>query len=233
MATIQPLSLLATNAQHHLDVRDKKISLYVLQEVHRVLKSECAVDESIDLKTDHFEGLRADILAWGQFVDHDIQEISCDKDEGIKFDRYLITKREPTKDAQPEKMAVVISSEGLLDLVSPLGFALAAALAGISVSIFFQGPGVHVLRKDFEGSLPGWKAPFSRFARKGMAKMGHVTPQEKLEQLMQLGAHIYVCHPSMEVFKVAEKDLVRSDITRCEYTRFLMEMRHASVHIYT
>ena len=232
MTTIQPLSLCTTNAQHHLDVRDKKISLYVLQLVNHSLEKICKVGETIDLKTDHFDGLRNDILTWGQLVPHDIQEIDCDEGEGVYYDRYLITKKEIPTDKQPGKVAVVISNDGLLDLVSPLGFALAAALAGMSVSLFFQGPGVRVLRTGFQGRLPGWKTLFSAFARKGMAQMGHVSPQEKVEQLIELGATIFVCHPSMEAFKVSEKDLVRPGITLCEYVRFLVEMRDASVQIY-
>jgi predicted peroxiredoxin len=38
--------------------------------------------------------------------------------------------------------------------------------------------------------------------------VGHIGPQEKLAELRELGARIYVCGPSMEHFRVREEDLI-------------------------
>ena len=99
---------------------------------------------------------------------------------------------------------MVISQDGLEELLSPLGFALAAALEYIEVHLFFQGPAVHVLAKGFHPKLRGWSRPFTRFAAAGMSKAGHIPAQAKLEQLRSLGAKLYLCGPSMAETKISQ-----------------------------
>jgi hypothetical protein len=53
----------------------------------------------------------------------------------------------------------------LEELLSPLGFALAAALSGAQIAVYLQGPAVHVLEPGFQPRLHGLARPFSRFAR--------------------------------------------------------------------
>ena len=65
------------------------------------------------------------------------------------------------------RAATTISAPGLEELLSPLGFALAAALEGTGVSLYFQGPAVRVLVKGFTQKLHGPGQSFSRFARPG------------------------------------------------------------------
>ena len=76
------------------------------------------------------------------------------------------------------KLAMVISDPGLEQLLSPLGFALAAALEGIDVHLYVQGPAVRLLTRGFRERLPGLKRPFSRFARAGLDRAGHVPAQD-------------------------------------------------------
>ena len=73
-------------------------------------------------------------------------------------------------------------------LLGALGFALAAALEGVAVSLYFQGPAVRVLTRGFHPRLRGWARPFSRFAAAGMTKSGHIPAQAKLQQLRRLGS---------------------------------------------
>ncbi|MFQ5811701.1 MAG: DsrE family protein [Anaerolineae bacterium] len=114
----------------------------------------------------------------------------------------------------------------------PLGFALGAALEGIDVHIYFQGPATRVLTKNFKAQLQGINRPFSGFARKGMAKTGHIPPQDKLRQLRELGAHFYVCGPSMEHFKVKKSEFIFDDVIVAEYLTFMEIMNKADIHIF-
>ena len=55
--------------------------------------------------------------------------------------------------------------------------------------------------------MHGIGRPFSRFPRNGLARVGHISPQEKLIQLQELGARLFVCGPSMDHYKVDPIDL--------------------------
>jgi predicted peroxiredoxin len=65
-----------------------------------------------------------------------------------------------------------------------------------------------------------------------LARAGHPGPQEKLHQLRELGALIYVCGPWMGHFKVREKDLLFSDIRIAAYPTFAVKMADAGVQIF-
>lgn len=127
---------------------------------------------------------------------------------------------------------MVISSAGLEELLSPLGFALGAALEGIDVNLYFQGPAVKVLTRGFRPKLSGWARPFSRFAAAGMTKSGHIPAQDKLRQLQSLGAHIYLCGGSLEPFKVRREDLIFDDVAIVEYLAFMEIMETADIQLY-
>ena len=126
----------------------------------------------------------------------------------------------------------MISSDGLEELLSPLGFALAAALEGMAVHVYVQGPAVRVLARGFQPRLRGWGRPFSRFAASGLSRAGHLPAQDKLRQLRSLGAKIYLCGPSMQHFKVRAEDVIFSDVPQVEYLSFMAVMKDADVHIY-
>ena len=102
----------------------------------------------------------------------------------------------------------------------------------MEVHIYFQGPAVRVFQKGFKAKLGGFGRPFSGFARKGMAKMGHLPPQEKVRQLKELGTHFYLCGPSMQVFKVEKDELIFDNVIIAEYLTFMEIMKNADIHIY-
>jgi len=54
--------------------------------------------------------------------------------------------------------------------------------AGASATIFLgiHGPAVRILAQGFSTKLSGLSWPFSWFARDGLAKAGHLPPQDKL-----------------------------------------------------
>ena len=120
----------------------------------------------------------------------------------------------------------------VIDAKSPLGFALGAALAGSPVAVYFQGPAVRVLTRSFSEKLPGWKRPFSVFARRGLDRAGHPPPHAKLRQLTDLGARIYMCGPSMGHFRVRADDLFLSGVVIAAYPTFVEQMNAAGVQVF-
>ena len=166
-------------------------------------------------------------LAWCRTAGHELTGV----EERDTERRYGIRKTDQPR-AQPP-WALVISDPGLEELLSPLGFALAAALGGSQVAIYFQGPAVRVPTRGFKEGLKGrHRAPFSRFARRGLARAGHPPPHEKLVQLHELRARLYVCGPSMQHFKVDPKQLLFPEIRIAAYPTFVEQMQAAGVQIF-
>jgi predicted peroxiredoxin/TusA-related sulfurtransferase len=208
-----------------VDGTGKSITTFVLYDAAAALE-EMADGEVLEILTDEFEPFVWDISAWTKATGHGLAA----SESTAEGHRFLIEKK--TQTARDTKLAMVLSSDGLLDLLSPLGFALAAALEGIDVHLYFQGPGVRVLTKRFRPKLPGLSRPFSRFAIAGMNKAGHIPPHDKLRQLHQLGAHIYVCGGSLQPFKVKKEDFIFDDLPIVEYFSFMSVMEEADVQLY-
>jgi len=209
-----------------LDLRGRTITTCIAYEVHQAL-SQLHEGDRVDVVTDAFTAIDTDLHAWCRvtgnvLVDHDIS--------GSMW-RFTIEKGTPRRSTR--KFAAVIEDAGLFELLAPLGFALAAALEGHDVSLYFQGPAVKVLAEGYVAKMHGLGRPFSRFPRAGLDKIGHVPPQEKLRQLQSLGAHFYACGPSMEHFKVAESDFAIDGVIVAEYLTFMEQMNQADIHVYS
>jgi len=208
-----------------LDRRGKTITTFVIFDAAAELAT-IREGDVLELLTDDFEPFTHDVAAWCETVGHKLIS-SASTTDGLCF---LIEKGPaPTTGAS---LAVVISSDGLEELLSPLGFALAAALEGMPVHVYVQGPAVRVLVQGFRPKLHGWAKPFSRFAASGLSKAGHLPAQDKLRQLRGLGAKIYMCGPSMQHFRVKSDALIFDDLPLVEYFSFMSVMKEADVHIY-
>ena len=85
----------------------------------------------------------------------------------------------------------------------------------------------------FRARLHGLGRPFSRFARAGLGKAGHVAATTKLRQLQTLGGRLYACGPSLEHFHVDPTGLAFDDVVVCEYLCFMEVMRPADVQLYS
>jgi len=212
-------------ATRSVDTRGKRITTFILYDAVMKLR-DMAEGEVLEILAELFEAIESDVRAWCRMTGHGLEGLETEAD----YQKYYIRKAAP-KDSE-HKLALVISNAGLEELISPLGFALGAALGGTHVSIYFQGPAVRVLTKNFREKLHGIRQPFSAFARKGLAKIGHVPPQEKLRQLRELGAQLYVCGPSMEHFGVRKSELIFDDVRVAEYLTFIEVMNGADVHIF-
>lgn len=208
-----------------LDMRGKTISTYVAFAVVSRL-ADLAEGETVELITDASDALDNDIHAWSRTTGHEVVGV----ERGDREFRYVICKHPPRRSGR--RFAAVISDPGLEELLSPLGFALSAALEGVEVSLYFQGPAVRVLTRGFVDRLRGPSRPFSRFARSSLNAIGHIPAQEKIAQLQRLGAHLYACGPSMEHFKVRPVDLAFAGVTIAEYLTFMEVMANADIHIY-
>jgi len=208
-----------------VDGRGRSISTAILYEVVWALRGLSPGDE-IRVRADPLPAVDSDVRAWCMTTGHEL--VAVEEPESAR--EYVIRKAGEVRE-QPA-WAMVISNPGLEELLSPLGFALGAALGGSAVALYFQGPAVRVLAASFSERLPGWRRPFSGFARRGLARTGHPPPHEKLRQLETLGARIYICGPSMEHFKVAVEDLFLAEIHIAAYPTFVEEMNRAGVQVF-
>jgi predicted peroxiredoxin/TusA-related sulfurtransferase len=208
-----------------VDGRGRSVSTAILYEVERGLRA-LATGEVIRVRADVLPAVNSNIRAWCRLTGHELVGV----EEGTDARVYAVRKAAETRE-QPA-WAIVISNPGLEELLSPLGSALAAALAGSPVAIYFQGPAVRVLTRSYSERLPGWKRPFSRFARRGLKKVGHPPAHEKLRQLADLGARLYVCGPSMAHFNVTAEDLLLPGIEIAAYPTFVERMNAAGVQIF-
>lgn len=214
-----------TKTSAPFDLRGKSITTFIAYETLRRL-TDLADGESLELLTDASEGIDNDIRAFCRTRGQEI--MAAPRAGGSQ--QYTITKR-PLRPSG-KRYAAVISDPGLEELLSPLAFALAAALEGSDVSLYFQGPAVRVLAKGFTEHLHGPSRPFSRFARAGLIKAGHIPAQHKLRQLQALGACLYACAGSMQHFKVAKTDLAFDNVTIAEYLTFMETMAHADINVF-
>ncbi|NNC74855.1 MAG: hypothetical protein HKN93_05010 [Acidimicrobiia bacterium] len=208
-----------------LDARGIQISTHILFDVVEALES-LQIGDALEVVTDDFTALDADIRSWASITGHPL----IDAEPAGGAIRYLIRKAEcaPTV----HRMAVVISTDELTDLLSPLGFSLAAALEGLHVAVFFQGSGVRVLERGFVPRLRGWQRLFSGTARRRLEKAGHDHPQEKVRELLELGGTVYACGPSLQRFQVLEDMLAFDDVVIGEYVTFVNELDGADITMY-
>ncbi len=208
-----------------LDLRGRTITTFIAYEVHEAM-SPLDEGDRVEVVTDAFTAIDTDLRAWcratgNALVDSDITGATW---------RFTIEKGATRRSTRA--FAAVIEDDGLFELLAPLGFALAAALEGHDVSLYFQGPAVKVLANGYVAKMHGLGRPFSRFPRVGLDKVGHIPPHAKLGQLQRLGAHIYACGPSMDHYKVAEADLAFEDVIVAEYLTFMEQMDQADIHVY-
>ena len=208
-----------------IDMRGKTITPFIIYYTVKNLKDMHA-GEILAVSTDRFEAIENDFSAWSRMTGNRLITIET----GDNYQRYYIEKAIPKNSGK--KLAMIISDPALDGLLSPLGIALSATLSGTGVHLYFQGPAVRVLKKGFNAKPSGIQRPFSSFARNAMAKAGYLPPQEKLEQLKELGAHIYICGGSMDPFGVKKSDLIFDGVIVAEYLTFLEVMDTADIKFF-
>lgn len=223
--TTEALPMGKISSDRSIDMRGKTITPFIVYYTVKNLK-DMQPGEILAVSTDKFEAIENDINAWSRMTGNRLLETETGED----FQRYYIQRSNMNENGK--KLAMIVSDASLEGLLSPLGMALSAALSGTDVYLYFQGPAVRVLKKGFKAKLSGIQKPFSSFARNSMAKAGHLPPQVKLEQLKELGAHIYICGGSMDPFGVKKSDLIFDDVTIAEYLTFLEVMDNANIKFF-
>jgi predicted peroxiredoxin/TusA-related sulfurtransferase len=213
------------DAHDSIDLRGKTITTYILYNTAERLQ-HIREGEILEVITDNYEAIQSDMTSWLRMTGHILKS----KVDEETYSIYYIEKANPIE--RESKMAIVLSSKDMLEILSPLSYALAAELEGIDVYLYFQGPAVKVLKKGYTARISGLGILFSKPARDGLAEIGHISPQEKLNQLRNLGAHIYICGPSMDRFRVKKEELIFDDIIVAEYLTFAEIMHNADIHIY-
>jgi TusA-related sulfurtransferase/predicted peroxiredoxin len=208
-----------------LDVRGLTITTAIVLAAREEL-SKLAVGDRLELRTDRFPAIVPDLEAWCRTTGHELVEAQTEDES------FRLTLRKGALRHDGRHVALVVSNDGLEELLSPLGFALAAALGGACVSVYLQGPAVRILAPGFRARLHGLARPFSRFARTALEKAGHAAPAEKLRQLQELGGVLYACGPSLEHFRVDPDRLGFDDVVVCEYLTFMEVLERADVQLY-
>ena len=179
-----PPQRLAEAARRELDVRGRTITTAIAWAAHEQLAS-LEVGGEIQLETEPFPAIVPDLEAWCRATGHELVDVR----RNGKSWRLTLRKGEPRRNEH--RVALVVSTDDLTELLLPLGFALAAALGGAQVAVYLAGPAVHLLAPGFRARLHGPGRPFSRFARTGLERVGHVAPADKLRQLQALGGVLY------------------------------------------
>ncbi len=156
---------MATATPPCLDMRGKTITTYIAYGAAQEL-AELAEGDTLELLTDTGDAIDNDIRAWCRATG---QQVTA-RERTSAQSRYIITKG--TTAPSGRRLAAVISDPGLEELLSPLGFALAAALEGIEVSLYFQGPAVRALAKGFTEKLRGWARPSAGSPERGSPRPG-------------------------------------------------------------
>ena len=210
---------------NELDLRGRTITTAIAWAVHERF-AELDPGDAVELETDPFPAIVPDLEAWSRATGHELVDVRRNAESW----RITLRKGEPRRNEH--RVAIVVSSDGLTELLLPLGFALGAALGGAHVSLYLAGPAVHVLAPGFRPRLHGLGRPFSRFARAGLEKAGHVAPAEKLRQLQALGGALYACGPSLQHFRVDPERLAFQDVVVCEYLAFMEVMQQADVQLF-
>ena len=80
----------------------------------------------------------------------------------------------------------------------------------MDVNVVFEGAGVRLLKRGYRPRLSGLASGlFTAMVERVMkTQIGWPLPQESVLILEDLGAHFYVCSPSMSGYGVHEQDLI-------------------------
>ena len=114
---------MSVSAKDSIDMRGRKITTFILYNAVLKLK-DMAQGDVLEIVTEDYEPIESDIRAWCRMTGNSLVELQKESNR----QRYYIEKVKPAE--KENKLALVISNPGLEELLSPLGFALGAALGG-------------------------------------------------------------------------------------------------------
>jgi predicted peroxiredoxin/TusA-related sulfurtransferase len=163
----------------------------------------------VEVITKDDKGLLNDLGIWCHATGHELLATQPGDGEA----RLLIRKGEPVHNGKT--MTVIMSTASLEHAVYPLDKALAGAVLGMDVNVVFEGAGVRLLKRGHRSRLSGLAGGlFTAMVERVMkTQIGWPLPQESIRILEDLGAHFYLCGPSMFGYGVQEQDLIIGEHT--------------------
>lgn len=205
------------DARHELDMRGNGMTTdIVARAINRL--DEIAHGESLALTVDAGEAIDNDLRAWCEATGNHLLRVEESGDSST----YHIEKGVPV--AVVHRMALVVSSDDHSHLAAPLSLALAAALEGVEVAIFFEGDAVSILTDRFiDGGARRWARRLRRSAR--------AEAHGQVRQIHDLGGDLYACARAVNEHKLTRADFVFDRIVQAEYLTFLPIMEEADIQL--
>lgn len=201
--------------KHHLDLRGNGLTTDIVARAINRLDVMTA-GESLSMRVDADEAIDRDLRAWCEATGNHLVRV----EDSVDARTYVIEKGVPVNVVH--KLALVISSPDHDHLQAPLSLALAAALEGVGVSIFFEGPAVTILTADFQGK----GKRFRRFRR-----AAGVEAHDRVRQIHDLGGDLYACERALREHQIASGEIVFDRVLHAEYLTFLPVMEEADIQL--
>ena len=202
--------------RHRLDLRGNGVTTDIVARAINRFEA-MAAGESLSLEVDAGEAIDNDLRAWCEATGNHLITVV---DHGAHR-TYIIEKGVPV--SVVHKLAMVISTPEHDHLVAPLSLALAAALEGVEVSIFFEGQAVRILTAGYAGPTS------SLFGRKRhkVRREAH----DRVRQIHDLGGDLYACERALNEHLLKPIDLAFDRIIHAEYLTFLPIMEEADIQL--
>jgi predicted peroxiredoxin/TusA-related sulfurtransferase len=174
--------------------------------------------EILALKVDAGEAIDSDLRAWCEATGNHLIRV----DDFGESRTYHIEKGVPL--SVVHRMALVLSSDEHDHLAAPLSLALAAALEGVEVSIFFEGDAVSILTHDYVREGP----------RRWMRRIGRAARAEahiRVQQIHDLGGDLYACARAVAARSLTPGAFAFDRVVQAEYLTFLPVMEEADIQL--
>lgn len=202
---------------HYLDLRGNGVTTDIVAQAINCLAT-MTHGEALALKVDAAEAIDNDVRAWCEATGNHLIKVDDDGEART----YIIEKGVPM--SVVHRLALVISSSDPADLEAPLSLALAAALEGVDVSLFFEGDAISVLTSDYPGGgHRGWFGRSRRAARSGA--------HDRVRRIHDLGGDLYACARAVAEHKIIRGDFAFDRIIHAEYLTFLPVMEDADIQL--
>jgi predicted peroxiredoxin/TusA-related sulfurtransferase len=174
--------------------------------------------EILALKVDAGEAIDSDLRAWCEATGNHLVRV----DDFGESRTYHIEKGVPL--SVVHRLALVLSTDDHDHLAAPLSLALAAALEGVEVSIFFEGEAVSIL-------TAGYVRDGGRRWMRRSRRVARTEAHDQVRRIHDLGGDLYACARA-----AADRSLTRSAfafdrVIQAEYLTFLPVMEEADIQL--
>jgi TusA-related sulfurtransferase/predicted peroxiredoxin len=220
---------MTSHERAQVDVRGTWKPYRGIYEVIKALRDQ-ETTSVLELIMNYDKGILKDIRTWCEATGN---ELLSSERQGEKEMRCLIQKGEPKTNNR--RMTVIISTANLDYVVYPLDKALAGVVLGMDINIVFEGAGVRLLKRGCRSKLSGVVGGvFTSIVERVMKnKIGWPLPQESILILEDLGAHFYVCGPSMFGYGVREEEFIVENYTIGAVITWVDLLACTDIHVFS